>query len=383
MMEKFSNIRVVAKQASPLCILPCGHLVYYKYGIIYIWNGEIILKEIKVINTFKERWIGRMKPLFRLLRLGIRAAIALNDDIILLSVGNYIYELDLLSGILSNGYFCGTGIRPLIFTKIKDITTFEDGIYFGGYLNNKDKNPVAVYRRISQDDWMPIFTFPSGEINHVHCIVADKFRSCVWIYTGDFDNASAIWQVNNGFKDVKRFLSGKQIYRGCVVFPLPEGLLYATDTPFADNYIFLLDPQTKELKKLYSIDGSCIYGCKWQDKYVFSSTVEGDGRNTSKMEFYFGRKNGVGIKNNRIHLYIGNTNIGFEEVFQLKKDLFPYYTFQFGVFKFPYGYNSTDTLYFQPISTKKYDLCLMELTSYNDNKKNNNIRCQYLKTKLY
>lgn len=361
MAGNMATVKIITKQTSPLCILPSGKLVYYKLGKICIWNGEIVEKEIKIINTFKERWMGRMKLLFRLLRLGVRAAIALNEDKIILSIGNYIYELDLLSGILSNGYFCGTGIRPLIFTRIEDIPSFENGIYFGGYLSNKAKNPVSVYRRISQDNWSPIFTFPAGEINHVHTIVADKYRNCVWIYTGDFDNASAIWLVENGFKNVERFLSGDQIYRGCVVFPLPEGLLYATDTPFADNYIFLLQPDTKELKKARSIDGSCIYGCKWRDEYVFSSTVEGDGRNTSKMEFFFGRRNGAGIKDNKIHMYIGSITTGFNDLFQLKKDFFPYYTFQFGVFKFPHGDNLTDILYFQPVSTNKYDLYLLGL----------------------
>lgn len=35
------------------------------------------------------------------------------------------------------------------------------------------------------------------------------------------------------------------------------------------------------------------------------------------------------------------------------------FLFQFGVFKFPYGVNNTDTLYFQPMATKENDLRLM------------------------
>ena len=44
----------------------------------------------------------------------------------------------------------------------------------------------------------------------------------------------------------------------------------------------------------------------------------------------------------------------------------PYYIFQFGVFRFPYGVNNTDTLYFQPVATKKNDLSLMAVTEETD-----------------
>ena len=236
---------------------------------------------------------------------------------------------------------------------------FQDGIYFGGYLGNMDKNPVNVYHRVGEDKWEMVYTFPKGAINHVHAIVSDPYRNCLWIFTGDFDDSAAIWKVTDGFKKVERVACNDQKYRGCVVFVLPEGLLYATDAPFADDYIYLMDPETNEVKEICPIDGSCIYGCQWKDKYVFSSTVEGDGRNTSKMEFLFGRKRGAGIKDDFVHMYCGNLKDGFRKIFKERKDGMPYYTFQFGVFKFPYGINNSDVLYFQPVATKKNDLCLM------------------------
>lgn len=59
-------------------------------------------------------------------------------------------------------------------------------------------------------------------------------------------------------------------------------------------------------------------------------------------------------------MYCGNLQEGFTEIYKEKKDCMPYYTFQFGVFKFPYGVNNTDTLYFQPVATRN-DLKLMRL----------------------
>ena len=140
---------------------------------------------------------------------------------------------------------------------------------------------------------------------------------------------------------------------------MEEGILYATDAPFAKNFIYLINPETLEVNPIISIAGSCIYGGKWKDKYVFSSTVEGDGRNMSRMEFFLGRKRGAGIQDEYVHLYIGNVIEGFQELYKEKKDRMPFYTFQFGVFKFPYGINKGDALYFQPIATMKNDLKLL------------------------
>jgi len=270
-----------------------------------------------------------------------------------------IQELNLATGELSQGWNCGEGIRPLIFTEVKNIDGFEDGIYFGGYLGNRDKKPVNIYRRAGVDQWEVVYTFPQGAINHVHNVVADPYRQCLWIFTGDFDEAAAIWKVTDGFKQVERVVCNDQKYRACVLYALPEGLLYATDAPFADDFIYLLNPETMEAKELFPIHGSCIYGCQWKDKYVFSSTVEGDGRHNSRWQFYFGRKRGAGIKDDYVHMYMGNLEEGFLEIYKEKKDGMPLYTFQFGVFKFPAGMNNGDTLYFQPVATKKNDLRMM------------------------
>lgn len=331
--------------------------------MLILEEGRLV-KCIPVLKNCKERSLGRCRYLHRLLRLGVRAALALDENHVLVSIGSMIYELDLGSGQLTKGFDCGEGIRPLIFTQVEGITSVDSGIYFGGYLNNRGKNPVSVYKRIDIDKWEVIYTFPQGTINHIHAIVNDPYRDCLWIFTGDFDEASAIWKVTDNFRKVERVCCNDQKFRGCVIFALPEGLLYATDAPFADDYIYLMNPVDYSVEMISPINGSCIYGCQWQDKYVFSSTVEGDGRNTSRIEFYFGRKRGAGIKDEFVHMYCGNLKDGFKEIYKEKKDCMPYYTFQFGVFKFPSGVNNTDTLYFQPVATEVNDLSLMNLKDY-------------------
>lgn len=348
---------IVGKNLSPLCFLSSGKLVCYKWGYILIMEGNKVVSKLPLFCSFKERWLGRIKPVFRLLRLGIRAVQVLDDETIIISIGNMLYELDISTGQLSEGYFIGVGIRPLIFAEVKGIESFDDCICFGGYLSNFDKKPVHIYKRTTIDKWEIIYTFEEGTINHVHNIVADSYRNCLWVFTGDFDEAAAIWKVTDNFKKVERVLSGDQKYRGCVVFPVKEGLLYATDAPFALNYMYLMK-ENLSVEQLCEIDGSCIYGCQVGNKYAISTTVEPDGRRNSTLNLLVSRKRGAGIRDMCSHLYVGNLSEGFKEIYKEKKDLWSY-LFQFGAIRFPYGYNPTNMLYFQPVATDKHDLDLL------------------------
>lgn len=356
------NVSKVYNLTTPLCFLSDGRLLSYHQGKVVLMRDGRPVKSFPVPVSRKEFLLGWSRTATRLFRFGVRAAEALVDGWIVLSLGNNIYELNVETGELSKGWSCGEGIRPLIFTTVKGIDGFDEGIYFGGYRGNNYKEPVHIYHRSDVDKWEVVYTFPQGAINHVHNVVADPYRQCLWIFTGDFGESSAIWKVTEGFRSVERIVCNDQKYRGCVVFSLPEGLLYSTDAPFADDFIYLMNPGTYEVKKLSAIDGSCIYGCQWKDRFVFSSTVEGDGRHNSRWQFYFGRKRGAGIKDDYVHLYMGNLQEGFREIYREKKDCMPFYTFQFGVFRFPYGVNNTDTLWFQPVATRKNDLDLMALT---------------------
>ena len=77
------------------------------------------------------------------------------------------------------------------------------------------------------------------------------------------------------------------------------------------------------------------------------------------MQFIFGRKRGSGIKDDYVHLYCGNIDKGFEEIYKERKDRLPFYTFQFGAFKFPQGVNNSDILSFQPLATMDNDMDLI------------------------
>ena len=124
---------IVCVNLFPLCFLPSGKLVCYRYGNLLIMQEGEVIKSYRLFTSKKETLLGRSKLATRLLRLGIRTAIDLDEEHILLSIGNMIHEFDLSSGKLSEGYFCGEGVRPLVFSDVKGIDGIDDGIYFGTY----------------------------------------------------------------------------------------------------------------------------------------------------------------------------------------------------------------------------------------------------------
>lgn len=350
---------------TPFLFLNDTRLLGYKTGFIYCFDSDIsiLINKTSLFTNFKERFLHRFPIIRKLLRLGVRTSIQIDSKTVLLYINKKVYEFNITTNKLSKGYEPDAGVRPLYFSKIEeDVNGFDNQVVFGGYLVNSLKKEVHIYRRIDVDIWQVIYTFNKGEINHIHNIIPDKYNDCVWIFTGDFDNSAAIFKASDNFNSIERVVYNNQIYRSCIGFPTKEGLIYATDSPYYENSIRILRRKEDNWisEKICDIEGSSIYGCRYKDKFVFSTTVEPDGRDSSLKKLMLNKKRGVGIKDNFTHIYIGNYKDNFKDIFKLEKDIWPY-IFQFGTIKFPSGENNSDYLVFEPIATKKYDQKLVKL----------------------
>lgn len=353
-------MKTVYKKYFPVCFLTKDLLLVEKKLSFYILdlnNGEK-KKLIKLHLSGKARIINQIPLFSRIFRGGIRSGIKVSEKIVLFVVNKTIYELDIENKQISNGYSTSDRSRPLVFSKIFNINGFQDGIYFGGYKGNPNKEPISIYQRIKTDQWEEVYQFPYNAIEHIHNIIADPYKNIIYILTGDFDNSAGIWIAENGFKNVFPLLTGKQEYRGCVGFPTPVGLVYATDSPFLKNSLRLLKCNNRigDTEHIMDINGPCIYGCQWGNDFVFSTSVEGDGRNTSIWNILFGNKRGQGIIENASFIYKGNLIDGFNEIYKVKKDILPFIPFQFGVLIFPSGLNESTYLPVYHVSTLKNNM---------------------------
>ena len=349
-------------------------MILKKYISLCLWDDNtIILSRINRIvsydaksQTFAKIYSFRinyrdifafLSPLLRrLFRVETRYAIKINPNVLLIVRNRKLYELNILTGQIDSELPLPRGSRPLNITKIKSLKGFEDGLYFGEYFSNPEKKAVKIYKYTS-NQLIEVFKFDDGRINHIHNIVADNIRDCLWIMTGDEGDASSIYMARNNFRSIERVVCGNQIYRSCVAFPLEKGLLYATDSQYEKNSIrmLLLKNNVWESKEIYTINGPCIYGTEIGSRKYFSTSVEGvnSGNVISR---YLSVKRGPGIHKNHSAIIRYSLEKGAEIIYQNEKDRFPFVLFQFGNISFPTGENKMEKLIFSNIALKEDDV---------------------------
>ncbi|WP_157443140.1 hypothetical protein [Colwellia piezophila] len=141
----------------------------------------------------------------------------------------------------------GIAIHPLTNTA-----------YFGEYINGVKKAVRII--RIS-DDGKKInvcYTFPLGEIKHVHGIFWDKYRHRLWITTGDNDNESHFYYTNDEFNTVHKYKGGDQSWRAVSLVITENHLVWGMDAgkdapSDAINHIYRLDLTTGERQQVATI----------------------------------------------------------------------------------------------------------------------------------
>ncbi len=351
------NYKIISHLNNNLILISKGHKIFS-----YNEKTSQILFLNKLPIPFYLKIISHSKLLSRLFRFGVILGVQKDDDFSLLVFNKKIYILNLINNEISESFDLKRGSRPLNITNITNIEGFDDQVCFGEYFMNFEKKKVHIYTLNEDNNWKITFTFPEGEIEHIHNIIPDKNRNHLWILTGDFDNSSGIWIAENNFKNVYPVLRGKQEYRACVAFPINEGLLYGTDTQFQQNSIQLLyKDKVWKTKNIFNVNGPIIYGTKFKDDFYFSTSVEGESSEKGKYLQYLDRTKGKGVITNYSHIVKGNLNDGFKVVYKNKKDIYPFILFQFGSITFPSGESKSDNIYFNVNALKKHDQSIIKL----------------------
>lgn len=357
-------VSIIKKRHKPLCLLKNGILTCH-LGVLYFLNTKTnTMRRLSNIPTsFIKKALTCSRLAERTLRLEPRMGIELSNEVVLFSFQGSMYNININSGELIKEFDFERGMNnPLKISKIEGINGFDDCIVYGEYTTNSDKGPVAIYSRpMAEGKWSKIFEFGPNAVKHIHNIVPDKYRNCVYIFTGDSDCESGIWIAKDNFRDVKPLFVGQQKFRGCVAFAISDGLLYATDTPLEQNYIYIIKHENDAwtFKEIAQIGGSCIYGAKVGDRYLFGTSVEPDS-NIKGIKALFSYRLGAGVKGWNSEVYVGDAKTGFNVIASFKKDIFPMNICQFGSIMFCDN-NYTDDLFAYPLAVKKYEgklICL-------------------------
>ncbi len=358
------KITHILKGCKPLCFVGEKLLVFRK-GKLYLLDLDSMNKTMvaRVPRPFWHGLLGQFRLPTRLLRLEPRAAVYSNGTVYFGYQG-FMLELKLQSAKIEIAHqFRDRMQAPLVIAHITDIPGFDDIVCYGEYFGNPSMESVSIVgKRGDSKDWVEMYRFEKGQINHIHSIVPDSYNDRVWVLTGDTDEASAIWYSDDNFQTLNRFLGGKQKYRCCSVFPTRGGIVYATDTPLRENHIYSVNLADKSITKIADLNGSCIYSSAINDDILISTTVEGTTSNSRVLNWLV-RQKGPGIKSWYSELLIGNGTDGFRQIAAFEKDYFPTAIFQFGTLVFAHGDNETGRIVFYGNSVKGIDgkLVVMEV----------------------
>lgn len=346
------------KGYKPLYVSSRLNLLYRK-GSLY-QNTNITDKPTHIVKlpfTIKQQLLSVFRFSERLFRLEPRVALPVDDETFLVSCCGMIYCADVRTGTIAVEHKYRTGMNnPLNLCVIKGIQGFDDCIAYGEYWGNIGREEVSIYvRKKKYCAWEKVYEFPKGCIQHIHGIIADPYRNGVLILTGDRDEESGLWMATMNFQVVEPVLVGSQRYRSCVAFSSQEGILFASDTPLEKNVITFATQKRNgwSEKILCEIPGPCIYGVQIKNNYVFATSVEPDSQ-IKGLRYLFTYRLGIGVRDRRSYIIMGNATNSFKEIVCFRKDLYPMLLFQFGNVQFPNGDMSMNFVMY-PVSVSQYD----------------------------
>src|SRR5579863_5946171 len=271
----------------------------------------------------------------RLFRDGFHALVALSSGHLVGAVPRAIVTLAPGETEFSRSHKLLRGTRPLHLAA-----TPSDHIFWGEYFDNPQRDEVHIYASTDRGaHWDVAFTFPEGNIRHVHNIVYDSWENCFWVLTGDHGSECRILRASCDFKTVDVILSGNQQTRSAALVATRNALYFSSDTPLETNHVYRLD-RRGSLSKVATLNGSSVYGCRVGNAVFFSTMVEPSAINSDRNACVYGSVDGV----------------CWQCILQCRKDGWPMGLFQYGNAFLPDGDNHTSILAITTIAVERADL---------------------------
>lgn len=342
-----------------------GKYILYKKGQLF-FTEDINKKEKKLCvipATFMQRICFRFTILERMLRLMPQCAVWVDENKFIFAQKGHIFCVNLPSGRIYVEHDFIKGMRvPLYFCQVEANAGFQSSIFYGTYIIKQGR--VSIWKRDNNGNWQEIYMFPDQRVLHIHNIIPDYQNCRFLVLTGDADNESGIWEADCDFTEVHALLVGKQQYRACVAFPGKDTILFATDTPLEENYLYKYKESAKVPEPILKLPGPVIYGTSYHEngtmKYLFATSVEPDSRKVG-IRYLLTSKPGQGIQDRKTHVFSGNLEEGFYEICRFEKDCWPMGLCQFGNVLFPSG--KAKKCWICPQGVKEYDGKTIEVTT--------------------
>jgi hypothetical protein len=296
------------------------------------------ITEWQPVATFRppigRRITARHRLTSRLFRDGFHALTILQSGVMVAAVPGAIVRLAPGTQCFEISYAVRRGTRPLNLCA-----TPQGRVYWGEYFDNRERDEVHIYGSYDGGlSWQVVHTFPRGAIRHVHNIVYDRWRDCLWILTGDDGSECRILRADPDLKNVETVLQGNQQSRAVALIPREEAVYFSSDTPFESNHVYRLD-NAGQLEKVADLMSSSISGGTVGPSLFFSTMAEPSKVNPENMVSLCGVINGESWQN----------------LMFWRKDFWPMRFFQYGNAFFPTGENTSGVLALTTIAVADED----------------------------
>jgi hypothetical protein len=300
-------------------------------------SGYKVYNQDEILGLVRDRkyaLFSQFSLIRRLLRAEITGAYHLHGGRMLISAKKGLFINSSDDGGFQKVFAIPRGSKPL------NICILPNGhIFWGEYFQNMDKEAVNIYASTDNGlTWRVVYTFPKGNINHVHGLFYDPYTQRIWVLTGDRGEECIIGYTDDEFKTFHVVLRGGQEYRSCQLFFYKDFIVYATDSQYMENEIRKIDRNTFEITTLARIQGSAIKGGQTRNVAYLSTTVEPSEVNNDRFS----------------HIWITKDGQNWEDVMRAEKDCLPA-IFQFGTFEFPQKAYDNGKLWFSGRALKMFD----------------------------
>jgi hypothetical protein len=326
--------------------LPGTRVLAWDGEALYISSGYRLLRS-KPLESESWEIVGECSPVwwrritsasrlgYRLMRDGFHALAVLRTGHVVAALPGAIATLAPGDAAFRMTHSVARGTRPLFIAPVPD-----GRVYWGEYFDNPKRDEVNIYGSCDCGvTWDVVHTFPRQSIRHVHNIVFDRWRECLWVLTGDNRDECRILRASLDWKHVDVVLAGNQQARAVAAVPAAEGLYFASDTPLEQNYIYRLNPDGR-IEQLAEINSSVLCGCAVANARFFSTMTEPSEVNRDR----------------RVILYGSQDGSAWPSLQSWEKDSWSLKLFQYGNAFLPSGVNTTNLLALTTIAVKGHDL---------------------------
>jgi len=223
----------------------------------------------------------------------------------------------------------------------RGIVENENGIFFGEYLSNRDRNEIRIWNTSSDlKKSEVVYTFKKNTIRHIHGLYKDPFEmNRIWLTTGDLNGECYICYTDDNFKTLNKIGNGTQLFRAVGLLFTKEKVCWFTDTNLDQNYFVKMSKKDFKVEKEFPVDNSTLYSCMTTDGYYVASTIVEEG------EY---------IKSNKATIRMSKDCLNWKKVKSYEKDRYSKKYFGFGSVIFSKGSFSSENIWFSVAALKGF-----------------------------